>query len=381
MTEQDALMVLNAVLALGNARLRRLLQFYGSARRVLEQNEKELCAATGMLPEIAAKIYGFERAKFLEKEHELLTRHGVAVVAITDAHYPASLKAIPDAPVLLYIKGEILPSDECGLAIVGSRKASVYGISVAERFATRFAEMGITVVSGLARGIDAAAHRGSLTARGRTLAVLGSGLAEIYPPEHEELYAKIAASGAVISEFPMTTPPYAFNFPRRNRIVSGLSLGVLVVEASQRSGALITSEFALEQGREVFAVPGRVDTHHALGTHQLIKSGAKLVSSVDDVLEELAPRLRAFAPQPVPPVVPQPETNDTTPANKPQATPVVEVSQTEHDILAQLSRKPLSLEEIAATCQMAIEALLPLLLKLELRRKIRQLPGKYFVRS
>lgn len=221
--------------------------------------------------------------KILSKENKTRT------LSLLDKDYPANLKYIYDPPSILYIKGNILPEDTIAVAVVGSRRATYYGLKNAENLGFQLAAGGITIISGLARGVDSAAHRGALKARGRTIAVLGSGLNKIYPRENEELVEEIAQNGAVISEFALDTPPLRQNFPRRNRIISGLSLGVVVVEAAKRSGALITANFALEQGREVFALPGKIDSFTSKGTHDLIKQGAKLVESIEDIIEELEP--------------------------------------------------------------------------------------------
>lgn len=377
MTEQEALIVLNAVPGMGNNRIRRLVKACGTAQQVWKASESDLVERIGLPPEVARSLSTFNRDDFLEKENHLILKTSAQVITFWDDDYPRPLREIPDAPVVLYIKGRWQKEDECSLAIVGARRASVYGTTVAEKFSCQLAEMGITIVSGLARGIDTAAHRGSLLARGRTLAILGCGLAEIYPPENRELYDKVAQNGAIISEFPMLTGPYAFNFPRRNRIISGLALGVLVVEATQRSGALITSDFALDQGREVFAVPGRVDTSYALGTHQLIKSGAKLVSSVEDILEELAPRLRKFAPAASPPSAAQ--AGHAADSTRDVSTPAL--SKTEQKILSILRRHPIGLEEIALQSEEKVETVMPVLLTLELKRLITQWPGKFFTRK
>lgn len=208
-------------------------------------------------------------------------------ISISDKDYPARLKNIYSPPVDLYIKGEFLPEDEIAVALVGSRKASQYGLELSEKLAYDLATRGITVVSGLARGIDSAAHRGALKAKGRTIAVFGCGIDYIYPPENKLLAEQIQERGALISEFPDKLSPKPYNFPRRNRIISGLSLGVVVIEAARTSGALITANFALEQGREVFAVPGKVNSDTSEGVHRLLKEGAKLVETVDDIIEEL----------------------------------------------------------------------------------------------
>jgi len=208
---------------------------------------------------------------------------------LQDKDYPTNLKYIYQPPATIYLEGSIIPQDQIAIAIVGSRRATDYGLNNAERLGFELAARGIAVISGLARGVDSAAHRGALKAKGRTIAVLGSGLNRLYPPENKNLAREIARSGALISEFTPDTPPERQNFPRRNRIISGLSLGVVIVEAAKRSGALITAGFALEQGREVFALPGKIDSFTSGGTHDLIKQGAKLIESVEDIIEELEP--------------------------------------------------------------------------------------------
>jgi DNA processing protein len=213
-------------------------------------------------------------------------------IEISDELYPKLLKEISDPPQLLYVRGTLLPEDAASVAIVGTRRATPYGLKMARELARQLAQSGITVVSGLAEGIDGAAHEGALEANGRTIAVLGHGLDRVYPPSHKELSLKITASGALITEFPEGVGPTRYNFPQRNRIISGLSLGVIVVEAPQKSGALITARFASEQGREVFAVPGPVSSRASQGTHALLKDGAKLVESAQDILEELTLPLR-----------------------------------------------------------------------------------------
>jgi len=209
------------------------------------------------------------------------------MLTFKDKEYPFLLKQITDPPVVLYIKGRLKEEDKLSIAIVGSRQASFYGLQCSQKFSFELAELGFTIVSGLARGIDTWAHKGALKAGGRTIAVLGSGFSFIYPEENKELVEEIALKGAVISEFSCNTQPFSFNFPRRNRIISGLSLGVLVVEAAKKSGALITANFALEQNRQVFCVPGRQDSFTSWGTNTLIKEGAKLVLDIQDILEEL----------------------------------------------------------------------------------------------
>jgi len=284
MEEKRCLLALNMVEGLGSVKISQLLEHFNKAANIFGAQAEELERVFGIGAKIAGRIKNFDW-QVLDKELKLIKKHDIGVVTIAESDYPESLKQISDPPPVLYFKGSIL-SGGFNFAIVGSRRASYYGISVAEKFAQQLAALGIVIVSGMARGIDTASHKGALKAKGATLAVLGSGLLNIYPPENKLLAEKIAKSGAVISEFPLNTPPLRENFPRRNRIVSGLSRGVLVVEAAERSGALITADLALDQGRDVFAVPGEVDSPTSLGANYLIKQGAKLVNSIEDILEE-----------------------------------------------------------------------------------------------
>ncbi len=228
-----------------------------------------------------------------EENLERSLRRGFRLLCLTDSSYPPALSEAPDPPICLFIWGELLDDDELSISVVGSRRATPYGLSITRRIVAQLVEAGLTVTSGLARGIDGAAHRAAVEAGGRSLAVLGSGLENLYPREHRGLAARIAENGAVLSEFPMDEPPRGKNFPRRNRIISGLSLGTLVVEAAERSGSLISARHAMDQNREVFAVPGPVDAPASAGTLALIKDGAKLVTGAEDIIEELRPDVRA----------------------------------------------------------------------------------------
>ena len=289
LSDRERLILLNLVPDVGSARLRRLLDAFGGLERVWAAGVRELAQVEGIGPQLAQRIADGRRDDArLGRELALARRHGAVIITLGEAGYPAPLVHIPDPPLALYVRGRLEPADDIAVGIVGSRRASRYGVQCAERLGYDLALRGVTVVSGLARGIDGAGHRGALQAGGRTLAVLGSGLARLYPPDHRELAEQIAhGAGALVSEFPMDTAPLPHNFPRRNRLISGLSLGVVVVEASARSGALITADQALEQGREVFAVPGPVTAVTSAGTHQLLKQGSRLVTSVEDILEEL----------------------------------------------------------------------------------------------
>lgn len=279
-----------------------------------------------------------------------------------DEGYPESLKHIDDAPIVLYVVGNLPQDSECLVAIVGSRNATLYGLGMAERFAGELAEMGVVIISGLARGIDAAAHRGCLKSGGRTVAVLGCGLDVIYPVENRKLYEEIRQKGVIISEFPFGTDPLPFNFPRRNRIVSGLSAAVLVVEANIKSGALITAEFAVEQGKDVFAIPGRVDSPQSGGPHHLIRQGAKLVISVGDILEELA----------VEPIV---SSNPEVPG---QPRPLGDLGIQEARMMEILREGEFSMDELETRTGLSVPLLIPTLLSLQIRRLVREKPGKIY---
>ena len=301
---------LHLVPGVGPRMMQLLLEAFGSAERVLRATEAELRSVPGCGPKLARALRAATLGNRAEQEASRCEELGARLYVRGQENYPGLLAAIPDAPAILYSHGQLLPQDELSIAIVGSRQCTYYGIAQAEKLAGGLARAGITVVSGLARGIDAAAHRGALAAGGRTLAITATGLETVYPPEHAELASEIATRGAVLTEFKLSQKPLAGLFPQRNRIISGLSLGVIVVEAGRGSGALHTARHAMEQNRDVFAVPGRIDSTASDGSHDLIRDGAALIRGVDDVLEQLGPLMRpvmvpAFnsrqnlAPQPV----------------------------------------------------------------------------------
>ncbi len=299
-------------------------------------------------------------------------------VKIGDSEYPKNLKNIHKPPQALYVNGRIFPEDAMAIALVGSRRASNYGLEACEEMAFELASFGVTVVSGMARGIDSAAHRGAIKAKGRTIAVMGSGHNHIYPPENEKLYSEIAANGAVITEFGNAMQPLPENFPRRNRIISGLSLGVVVVEAARNSGALITANFALEQGREVFAVPGKISSHTSSGANELIKDGAKLVQSVEDVLEELeVRRIEAGLEH-------RAQSTENREKIKIMTRAYIYNSLTEKErkIYSTLSDEPLGIDDICNnTGGMRPEDVSAVLVKLELKKAITRLPGDNYVKK
>jgi DNA processing protein len=365
MTNTDALLILNAVCGLGPIRIKRLLSSLGSAEAVLKASREDLAQVADMSEHVIFNILHFPKEKFLAHEYELLKHHGVEVLTIEDSRYPAGLREIHDAPIVLYVKGDIGALQDFAVAIVGSRRASLYGMGVARKFGMELAQLGIPVISGMARGIDTAAHEGALQAQGVTVAVLGCGLEHVYPPENGKLSNAIAQKGAVISEFPMTTPPVSFNFPRRNRIISGLSRGVVVVEAALKSGALITSDFALEHGREVFAVPGQVGSPSAEGANHLIQQGAKLTASVEDILSELAPQLLS---------------DRTVKVSAASAKTAVILEGPEQALWEILGDDPLNLDELLTKSGFDVAQASQALLNLQFKKLIRQLPGQRYQR-
>jgi DNA processing protein len=277
MTDKLAWLALRGIPKVGPVLFHRLVQAFGSPAQVFQTPLAELRALRGVSHTLAQSILGFRQWDRVEEHLSRLGNFGAEILTLDDPGYPVRLKEIPFPPPLIFVKGEIQPKDSLALAMVGTRNASYYGKKTCRSLAKELARRGVTVVSGLARGIDTVAHLGALEGGGRTLAVLGCGMDVVYPPENLELYGRIQESGALISEYPLGTPPEAHNFPRRNRIISGLSLGVLVVEAGVKSGTQITAQCALEQGREVLAVPGPINSPTSVGPHHLIQTGAKLV--------------------------------------------------------------------------------------------------------
>jgi DNA processing protein len=277
---------LSRVPGIGPARLQRLIEYFGDPRLAWEAKEADLAAA-GLDQPVVENLLSTRRRLDPDAVMEQAWKAGAKVVTLADPEYPRLLKQIEGAPAVLYVRGELKQEDELAVAVVGTRSPTAYGRQAARLLATELAKYSVTVVSGLAMGIDTEAHRAALAAGGRTVAVLGSGIDRVYPPENRNLAERIAEQGAVVTDYPPGTRPDAFNFPSRNRIISGLSLGTVVVEAGARSGALITASFALEQGRDVFAVPGPITSPNSEGTNNLIRQGARITTGVADILEEL----------------------------------------------------------------------------------------------
>jgi len=347
---------------------RALLDHFETPGRVLDAPAAQLREVQGIGPKLADRIAHARADNDPDRELEECRRRGVRVIVRGEPGYPPTLDEIPDPPALLYIKGAFEPRDQIAIALVGSRRCTPYGIRTAERLATALARTGFTIVSGLARGIDAAAHRGALKAGGRTIAVLGNGLSGIYPAEHEDLAAEIAdGRGAIVSEMPMTQGPLAGLFPQRNRVISGLCLGVVVVEAAPRSGSLSTAHHAMEQNREVFAVPGPVDSLASRGCHRLIRDGARLVETVDDVLEELGPLVREVRPSPDQPAVRHPAELGLT--------------DQERSLLGCLDDAPRAVDDLIAQTRLTASQVMATLSVLELKRMVKRLPGHQFVRA
>lgn len=372
MTNLENLLTLNAIPELGSIRIKRLLDYFGSAQKIFSASTYELQRVQGMRPNIAQNIK-FKKNKFdIKKELEKAKKNGIKIIALGDKEYPENLKSIYDPPIILYVKGNFEEKDNLAIAIVGSRRASIYGLTCAEKFAAELADLNITVVSGMARGVDSASHRGALKAKSRTIAVLGSGLLNIYPPENKKLFEEISEFGTVISEFPLDTKPFAGNFPKRNRIISGLSLGVIVVEASRNSGALITADLALEQGREVFAVPGKLDSVNSFGVNALIKQGAKLITSVDDVISELGPRFNHLL---------NASQKSEKPSEKTLTKPNFNLNEEEAALFELLQKDSKQIDELVQESHLPVANVLSTLMSLELKHAIKQLPGKIFVRN
>jgi len=346
---------------LGSILIKRLLDRFKTPEAVFQAPLKDLIQIEGLGERVAGEIRKGPFETAIKREFALLGKVGGTIVTLRDDAYPKRLKDIYDPPALLYVRGELRREDELAVAIVGSRKTSPYGRWFTEKIGRDLAGQGVTIVSGLARGIDSVAHKGALDGGGRTIAVLGCGIDVIYPSENRDLFNQIVERGAVVSEFPMGSRPEGGHFPRRNRIISGLSIGVVIVQASAKSGSLITAKYALEQGREVFAVPGNVGADGSRGTNQLIKEGAKLVESSADILEEVLPQWR----------------REEETAQKAEA-PGLGLAGGERILYDLLAETPLHIDAIIRESQLDPGKVSSFLLNLELKGLISQWPGKCF---
>lgn len=362
MTEIEAFVALNMIPKLGPVRVRALLARFGSPEAVLSARRGDLTEVPGIGREVAEEIVGWHKTIDPAAEIARAEAAGAGIVTIRDPSYPPALLQIHDPPTVLYVRGKFTQADATTLGVVGTRKPTHYGIECTKKLSYQLAYAGVTIASGLARGVDTAAHQAALAARGRTIAVLGSGLGCLYPPENKELAEKIAAFGAVISEFPMQTGADRQTFPMRNRIISGLSFGLLVIEAASRSGALITANQAAEHGRSLYALPGRIDSPNSIGTNRLIQQGAKLVTSAQDILDDLG----LLFPR-------EPELKKPPPA--------VTLTGVEKAVFEALGEEESGMDEIAARTGLPISAISSTLLSLEIRKCVKSLPGGRFVKT
>jgi len=364
MTRTEAYLALNLLPKIGPVRVRRLLEVFGSPERILSATTGEILRVEGFGRELAETLHGWESSIDLSRELRRIAEMELTVMTQEDALYPFLLKQIHAPPLVLYVWGELLEKDRNALGVVGSRQATPYGLEVARKMSFQLAYAGFTVVSGLARGIDTAAHEGALASKGRTIAVIGAGMGQLYPPENMGLAERIAKQGAVITEFPVDYPPDRQSFPLRNRIVAGWCSGLVVVEAPVRSGSLITANQAVEMGRAVYAVPGNIDRPTSAGCNKLIQQGAKLVTDGGDILDDLmslfptAPR----APKVAEPVMP------------------ISLSADEEAVFAALGTEQSHIDQITARCGLSSATVSSTLMRLEMKRLVRPLPGLRYVK-
>lgn len=364
MTRTEAYLVLNLLPKIGPIRVRRLLETFETPERILKAKVSEIQQIDGFGHDLAETVADWENRVDILREQRRIKEENLTLLTLEDALYPKLLREIYDPPTVLYVRGQITERDHQGLAIVGSRHATHYGLSMTKKIAFQIAYAGYTVISGLARGIDTAAHEAALASKGRTIAVIGSGIGKLYPAENQALADKIAEQGAVVSEFPVDYPPDKQSFPLRNRIVSGWSCGIIVAEAPARSGSLITAQQAADQGRTVYAVPGNVDRPTSHGCNRLIQQGAKLIMDGADVLDDL---MTLFP------------TSTQLPKTAPIA-PHVVLQRDEETVYEVLSSEELHINEITLRCGLAMSMVSASLMKLEMKRLIKPLPGKFYVR-
>lgn len=358
---------LKYVPGIGNHLYKRLIGRFGSPEHVFDASRDSLLEVEGITPRLISSLRKARLPEEAIKDLDLVAQKGYGIVCLTDPGYPPLLREIPDPPPFLYVFGTLDPSAHL-LAVVGSRNATPYGVTTTHRLCSDLAGKGLTIVSGMARGIDTAAHEGALMGKGHTIAVLGSGLEQIYPAENRELFQKITENGAVISEFALSALPEAHHFPQRNRVISGMSLGTLVVEATRNSGSLITARLAAEQNREVFAIPGSIQSFKSTGTHILIKQGAKLVEHVQDILDELNLQKRTLPP------------DDSKPSGVKGAEvrALPPLSDTEAAVFNALSPYPVHSDELVRKLSLTSGKLMAILLQLEVKGLVQQAAGNYF---
>lgn len=367
MDSREALIALNMIEHVGPVRARLLLEHFGEAPKILAASKSELLRVRNIGDETAEAIRNWEKSIDLAGELKRLSDFGCRVLISSDENYPAMLREIYDPPLVLYVKGELSAKDKNSIAMVGSRQTTHYGIETARKLAYQLAYVGVTVVSGGARGIDTAAHQGALSAKGRTVCVLGTGINVVFPPENKDLFERISQNGAVVTQYPFNRNGDKQSFAIRNRIVAGMTLGTVVVEADLHSGALITSNFATEYGRQVFAVPGRIDSPRSKGCHDLIKKGAKLCEGAEDILSEFEYLF--------------PSSNKPPSAGETGILPALELSENEQKIFDALAGEERSIDEIIRASGLPSSTVSVALLSLEMKRIIKQLPGKVFVKN
>ena len=364
MNPTEACIALNMLPTVGPVRLRKLLEVFKEPQQILAAKRTELRKVEGIGSEVADQISNWEATIDLGAELQRVREFGATVIIQKSSSYPKPLREIHAPPIVLYVLGELEERDHHAIGIIGARRTTHYGMESAKKLAYQLAYAGLTVVSGLARGIDTAAHQGALAAKGRTIAVIGSGLAKLYPPENAALAEKIrAGNGAIVSEFSMEIEPDRQTFPMRNRIISGWSHGILVVEAGLNSGALITAAQALEQGRSVYAVPGHINAPSAMGSNRLIQQGAKLVMDASDILDDL----QILLPE-------------TRPLPEAALRPLPPLSEEERRVYDAIDASETPIDQIAVKCDLPSAIVSSTLLRLELKRLVKQLPGKYFVK-
>jgi len=355
--------ILKSVPGIGDLLFKRLIDRFNSPELVFEATQEDLIEVEGITPRLAAAIKQYKIGDLVKKDLDLVMQKKYKIVTMTDMEYPPLLLQIPDPPPFLYVLGRLDGSIR-NIAVVGSRNATRYGISTTRRLCHDLVKFKMTIASGMAVGIDSAAHEGALMGKGRTIAVLGSGLERVYPEENRKLFHQIAENGAVISEFPLKTEPDAHNFPKRNRIISGMSLGTVVVEATKRSGSLITARLAAEQNRDVFAVPGSIQSFKSTGTHTLIKQGAKLVEHAQDIMDELSHLIKT----------PLEKENPADNITK----KISQLSPDERVVFESLEPYPVHIDDIARKLSFEAGRLSSILLQLELKGMAQQSPGKLF---
>jgi len=358
---------LKSVPGIGNHTFKRLIDHFSSPDLVLRASHEELLRVKGITHRLVSAIKQHKLPDRVKTDLDVAIQKGYRIVTMADSQYPPLLLQIPDPPPFLYVYGSISNSTRC-IAVVGSRNATSYGINTTMRLCSDLASRKITVVSGMAIGIDTAAHKGALRGKGKTIAVLGSGFNRIYPAQNMKLFHNIAENGAVITEFPLDTEPEARNFPIRNRIISGICLGTVIVEATKASGSLITARLAAEQNREVFAVPGSIRSFKSTGTHTLIKQGAKLVEHAQDIIEELSPAINGYVGQ------------DNADNNK-REEKTVPLSSDESIVFDALGPYQIHIDDLIRKTSMGSGKLSSILLKLELKGIVQQSPGKFFTKS